>query len=127
MKHPYDDDYWPPFPSVPVVLRNDEEGLHTAVEDALLDTGADGSLVPIAHLQQILAPPLTDTHIHSHWGERRPVQLFLVDLDLDGLRLPGIFVVGDEQGNEIVLGRNVLNKLRLLLNGPANTTEILSR
>jgi len=101
--------------------------LYTTAEDALLDTGSDGSLVPIAYLQQIFAPALTDTRISSHWGEWRSVQLFVVDLELDGLILPGVFVVGDEQGDEIVLGRNVLNKLRLLFDGPANLTEMLSR
>lgn len=92
-----------------------------------LDTGSDGSLVPIAHLRQIFAPALTDTRIRSHWGEWRSVQLYVVDLELDGLRLPGVFVVGDEQGDEIVLGRNVLDKLRLLLNGPASLTAIPSQ
>jgi predicted aspartyl protease len=101
--------------------------LRTTAENALLDTGSDGSPVPIVFLRQIFAPALTDTRIRSHWGEWRPAQLFVVDVELDGLRLPGVFVVGDEQGDEIVLGRNVLNKLRLLLNGPANLTDILSR
>jgi len=35
-------------------------------------------------------------------------------------------VVGDEQGNDIVLGCNVLNKLRLLLDGPAELSDIRS-
>lgn len=125
MKYPYDASYEPPFPVVRVVLHNPEEGLHTAAENALLDTGSDGSLVPVAYLQQILAPALTDVRIRSHWGEWRSTQLFLVDLELNGLTLPGVFVVGDDQGDEIVLGRNVLNKLRLLLDGPANLTELL--
>ena len=34
------------------------------------------------------------------------------------LTLSGITVVGDELGDETVLGRNVLNRLRLLLDGP---------
>ncbi len=124
MKYPYDTSYQPPFPVIRVVLYNSEEELRTATENALLDTGSDGSLVPIAYLRQILAPTLTDTRIRSHWGEWRPAQLFLVDLEIDNLRLPGIFVVGDEQGNEIVLGRNVLNRLRILLDGPANLADI---
>ena len=62
--------------------------------------------------------------IRSHWGEWRSVQLFLVDIELNGLTLPGMFVVGDETGDEIVLGRNVLNKLHLVLEGPAQLTEI---
>ena len=127
MRYPYDVSYRPPFPVAQVVLHNSEAGLYTIAEDALLDTGSDGSLVPIAYLQQIFAPALTDTRICSHWGEWRSVQLFVVDLELDGLILPGVFVVGDEQGDEIVLGRNVLNKLRLLLDGPANLTEMLSK
>lgn len=48
----------------------------------------------------------------------------MVDLELNGLKLPGIFVVGDEQGSEVVLGRNVLNKLRFWLDGRAGLTEI---
>lgn len=46
---------------------------------------------------------------------------------MNSLRLPGIFVVGDEQGDEIVLGRNVLNKLQLMFDGLANMTDVLSR
>ena len=124
MKYPYDTTYAPPFPGAPVVLRNSEEGLRTEQVQALLDTGSDGSLVPIAFLAEILAPPMADTHIRSHWGEWRAAQLFAVDIELGNLRLPGAFVVGDEQGKEIVLGRNVLNKLRLLLDGPAEQSDI---
>jgi predicted aspartyl protease len=108
------------------VLRNSEEGLRTEQVQALLDTGSDGSLVPIAYFEEILAPPMAETHIRSHWGEWRAVQLFAVDIELGNLRLPSVFVVGDEQGNEIVLGRNVLNRLRLLLDGPAELSDIRS-
>jgi predicted aspartyl protease len=127
MKHPFNTDYSPPFPVISIALRNSDEGLRTEPMNALLDTGSDGSLVPIGLLQRVLAPPLMETHIRSHWGERRAAQLFLVDLEFDGLRLPGVFVVGDERGDEIVLGRNVLNKLRLLLDGPSRYTDVLSR
>ena len=124
MKYPYDTTYEPPLPGAPVVLRNSEEGLRTEQVQALFGTGSDGSLVPIAFLAEILAPPMADTHIRSHWGEWRAAQLFAVDIELGNLRLPGAFVVGDEQGKEIVLGRNVLNKLRLLLDGPAEQSDI---
>ena len=38
--------------------------------------------------------------------------------------LPGIEVVGDPFGNEIVVGRDILNRLRILLDGPARITEV---
>lgn len=127
MKYPYDASYHPPFPVVRVVLLNSEEGLHTGVESALLDTGSDGSLVPISHLREILAPAISDARIRSHWGEWRSVQLFVVDLELDSLTLPDVIVVGDDQGDEVILGRNVLNELRLLLDGPVELTEVVSQ
>jgi predicted aspartyl protease len=124
MKHPYSRNYQPSFPTLPVVLTNAEEGLRTAAQNALLDTGSDGTLVPMAVLEDILAPVLSETRIRSHWGEWRAVQFFLVDIELDGLTLPGMLVVGDDTGDEIVLGRNVLNRLHLALDGPAQVTEI---
>jgi predicted aspartyl protease len=124
MKYPYDTSYQPPFPVVRVAFYNSEEGFRTAPEKALLDTGSDGSLVPVAYLRQIYAPALTDIRIRSHWGEWRSAQLFVVDLEFGNLRLPDVFVVGDEEGDEIILGRNVLNELRILLDGPANVADI---
>ena len=53
------------------------------------------------------------------------MQLFTVDVGIGRLRLPAVEVVGDDQGKEIVLGRNVLNRLRLLLDGPAGQVETL--
>jgi hypothetical protein len=126
MKYPYNNSYELPFPAVETIFHNAEEGLRTQTLQALLDTGADGSLMPIKLLQDILAPALTDARIRSHWGEWRDVQLFAVELELIGLdiKIPNLFVVGDEVGEEIILGRDFINKLRLNLDGPATETEI---
>lgn len=124
MKHPYDRSYQPSFPVLPIVLVNRDEGLQTAPEEALVDTGSDGTLVPVALLEDILAPVLSETRIRSHWGEWRAVQLFLVDIEVNSLTLPGVLVVGDDTGDVIVLGRNVLNKLNLALDGIAQTIEV---
>ena len=51
--------------------------------------------------------------------------MYMIDVQIDDRTLPGIWVVGDEVGDEIVLGRNVINKMRLLLDGFASQTEIL--
>lgn len=107
-----------------MVLTNAEEELRTGAMNALIDTGSDGTLVPMALLEDILAPVLSETRIRSHWGEWRAVQFFLVDIELNGLTLPGMLVVGDDTGDEIVLGRNVLNRLHVALDGPAQMTEV---
>ena len=38
--------------------------------------------------------------------------------------LPRVFVVGDDQSKEIVIGRNVLNQLRIVLDGPHRIAEL---
>jgi hypothetical protein len=41
------------------------------------------------------------------------------------MRLPVVEIIADEQGGEVILGRNVLNKLVMTLNGPEQMLEIL--
>lgn len=62
--------------------------------------------------------------MRSHWGEWRYVEQFLVEVEIANLKVPGILVVGDEAGDEIVLGRDVINKFRVLLDGPNQITDI---
>ena len=62
-----------------------------------------------------------------HWGESQPVAVHLVDIEIDGHRLPGIEVIADDYSDQAILGRNVLNKLILLLDGAAPQTDILDR
>ncbi len=62
--------------------------------------------------------------IRSQWGERHTVMLYLVNIQIGSLTLSGIEVVGDEVSQEIVLGRDVLNRLRVLLDGPGETVEV---
>ena len=64
--------------------------------------------------------------IRGQWGEPLQVTRYVLDLHLDNsMVLPSIDVVSDPVGREVILGRNVLNKLRLLLDGPRQVTEIL--
>jgi predicted aspartyl protease len=121
----YNDAYNPPLPVCNVVLAVTSTGLHVAVE-AVIDTGADGTIIPVQHLQEIGARRAFETALRSQWGELRVVYLYLVDLQIGDFTFPGVYVVGDELGQEAVLGRNVLNRLRLLLDGPAALTQILS-
>jgi len=119
----YNKTYDPPIPALPVVVQNSDIGLRTSLLNAFVDTGADGTLIPISYLRSVQAYPVAEAFLRSHWGERRRVHLFRVDLRIDEISLPGVTVIGDDQGQEIILGRDVLNKLRMLLDGPVNEIE----
>jgi predicted aspartyl protease len=125
MRHKYLTGYYPPLPALTIWLGYPDESLSLGPLTAIIDTGADGTLVPQSLIDQIGAPMVDDVRIRGQWGEWRSTQLFTVDVGLEGLRLPAVRVAGDDEGTEIILGRNVLNNLRLLLDGPANQAEVL--
>ena len=123
MIYRYDQSYFPPAPIVDVSFITAAESLRVGPLPALVVSGADGTIVPISYLDEIQAPPIVEMIIRSQWGERRTVMLYLVDVQIGDLTVPGIEVVGDEV-SQIVLGRDILNRLQVLLNGPGGIVEI---
>ena len=75
-------------------------------------------------LKKVTDKPDRELVFRSQWGERHPVMMYLVDVQIGDLILPGLEVVGDEVSGEIVLGRDILNRLRILLDGPKETVEV---
>ena len=55
----------------------------------------------------------------------RSVYVYEVDLRIGQMVLPAIDVAGDPFSDEVLLGRNVLNRLDLRLEGPALRTHLL--
>ena len=125
MNFPYSPNYFPPAPVIEITLITAAESLRVGPLPALVDTGADGTIIPINYLDEIQAPSTVEMFIRSQWRERYRVMLYLVDIQIGNLTLPGIEVVGDELSNELVLGRDVLNRLQVMLDGPGETVKIL--
>jgi hypothetical protein len=123
MSTPFQRDYHPPFPCLMVEVQSDEARL--GPQPALLDTGADATLIPMKLLEQINAAESAWGILRTYFGDSRRVQKYLVSLQIGESLLPGVYVIGDELGNEIILGRDVLNKLPVFLDGPRQQTEIL--
>lgn len=125
MKTPYSYDYTPPAPILLVGLAAPEQAPQVSLQPALIDTGADGTFVPTALLERLQVPVIYATNVRSHLGQDvRRVPVHRVDILLDSVRVPGVEVVSDDWGDEIILGRNALNKLQLFLDGPHQITRL---
>ena len=122
----YSKDYFPVAPVLPVSITVPGESPTGDNFSALVDTGADGTFVPTSILEDLDLPILHMTNVRSHLGESlHRVSVHRVDIIFFGsLRLPGIEVVGDDWGDQIILGRNVLNMLRLNLDGPGEMISV---
>jgi hypothetical protein len=123
MSTPYNRNYQPPFPALLTYLRNGDERSGPFL--ALLDTGADVTFVPIDLLQEIEALEALGAQVRSHFGELRPVQLYIVGFQIENVTLGSTYVIGDEVGDAIILGRDVLNKLPVFLDGMQAQTDLL--
>jgi predicted aspartyl protease len=125
MKFPYNNVSQPPIPMIEISLSLPGGDHKTDTLYAILDTGADGSLVPQSYIETLSATYVDEVMLRSQWGEWRAAAMYLIDVHIGDRTLPGVYIVGDEMGSDIILGRNVLNSLRLLLDRPARQVEVL--
>ena len=91
---------------------------------ALVDTGADLCIVPGHYPAPLNLVADDEGYLRPSGGVRRRVQIFTVDLGIGQTRLPAVEIAADEVEIEFVLGRNVLNRLVIVLDGPHELLEL---
>jgi hypothetical protein len=78
-------------------------------------------------LTEINAPKLDEVRLRSHWGYATSAITYLVDIRIGDETLPGMEVVADQHGEHVLIGRDVLNRLMIFIDGPNLSTSLLSR
>jgi len=123
----YSESYDPPAPVLPLCIAPPGEPVVGGTHLAMVDTGADGTFVPVAILESLDLPVVHLVNVRSHLGDQvHRAAVHKLDLIFfDTLRFPNIDVVSDDWGNTIILGRNVLNKWVLHLDGPQAIAAII--
>ncbi len=89
------------------------------ISAALLDTGADATIIPERLLSQIMAAEWDQARLRSQWGEYRVIFRYEVDLRIADRIFASILVVADDVGDDVIIGRDLLNRLRFLYDGSA--------
>jgi predicted aspartyl protease len=126
MRGPYSHSFLPPAPILQVRFDLQETGLYTDDVLGLVDTGADTTVVPVHLLDLIEASVDGFGRVRGPWSGVRRVNFYVVDVIVENITLPGILAAGDDVGNEVILGRDVLNRLSLLLDGLHAKIEIVA-
>ena len=108
----------PPAPLARVTLRNPENGAILSDVPMLLDSGADVTLIPQAYVNRLDVAVVSDKLYELMGFDGGTSFAPVVQLELAFLRrtFRGQFLLIDQEWG--VLGRNILNALSLLLDGP---------
>ncbi len=123
----YSSTYFPPAPILHIRLATPGESAKIGPISAIIDTGSDGTLIPSRYLENVEAIGVGDALLHGILGEVYEAHLFKVDIWIDSLIIPGVTVVAIDRGEEVILGRNIVNKLILLLDGHRGETELFEQ
>lgn len=124
MKFPYASDYFPPAPVIQIRFGLPDETLQIGPVSALVDSGADVTIVPTSIPEMLGTESDNDKLIRAYSGDARIVQMYYLDIGIGEHRYPAVMVAADPQVEQAMIGRNLLNKLIVTLNGPKQELEI---
>ncbi len=124
MKIPYNTALNPPAPFLPVQVSNLAGGSLVSVS-AKIDTGADISAIPAALISRLNLKPAGEMMVEGYDGAQSTIYCYDVILHVDQLRLVGLSAITFAEGY-VLLGRDVLNLMQIMLDGPALSTEVIN-
>ena len=107
----------PPAPLGLVTVKSEELGIEIHDVPMLLDTGADVSLLPRSYVALLASPDAKQYELEAFDGTRSTAPAITAELQLLGKSFRGQFLLIDSWHG--VLGRNILNNVTLLLDGPS--------
>ena len=119
--------FQPPAPVANVVFRNPNNGATWSDVPMLLDTGADVTLVPRVALEHLgIEPdPNRQYELLSFDGSASLAQIAQLELVFLNRRFRGSYLLIDQDHG--IMGRNILNAVQLVLNGPMLTWDELKQ
>jgi hypothetical protein len=124
IRYAYNRQVDPPAPFVHVALRRPAEGPSLDDLPAQIDTAADRTVIPGGLVARLGLVPLDELPIAGFGGQVLLVSTYFVELSLRGQPSLPIEVLAHEGEPHVLLGRDVLNHHRLLLDGPGLALEI---
>jgi hypothetical protein len=114
----------PPAPFINVALRNPVTGAELATVPAQLDSAADRTLVPQSVVQGLDLPQIGQVPIGGVGGLVQHFPTYPVTITIHDLPAETIEVVASAGEAWLLLGRDVINGYRILLDGPNLALEI---
>ncbi len=124
IRYAYLAQFQPPAPFVNIGLRNPASGTELRDQPAQVDTAADRTVLPDSLVKSLGLPQVGTIKLGGFGGVTYTLPVYAVLLGLHDLP-PQLFkVAAHTQETWVLLGRDVINGLRTVLDGPQLALEI---
>ena len=124
MRYTYNRQLEPPAPFIHVSLKCLETGKSVENLPALIDTGADRTVIPGSLVDLLELVPLEEFRVAGLGGRVFSAPTYKVELTIRTLLPEKVLLIAHAEEPYILLGRDVLNRHRLLLDGPGLALEM---
>ena len=124
IRYRYNRDFVPPTPLVHVTLRRPDGANELPDQPAQLDTAADRTVLPMAAVEELGLVELSELPVAGFGGQVSLAPTFLVQLQIRGLGPMLIEAIASAGETYVLLGRDILNSYRVVLDGPQLSLEI---
>ena len=114
----FNSSYDPPAPTARIAIRNPETGKRLKEIEMILDTGSDITLLPRSSVDILGVLPFgkANYYLTGFDGSTVIAEVFTLQAIFLGKRFTGNYCVLDDSIG--ILGRDILNQLSILLDGP---------
>lgn len=114
----------PPAPFVQLTCHNSEAGLSSNLLPAQVDSAADRTVIPARLIAELKLASVRQIMVEGFGGELHLTNTYLVTLQVHEVQEVLAEVIAHANERFVLLGRDVLNGLRIVLDGPKQVVEI---
>ncbi len=119
----YDPAFNPPAPVAEVIIAHPLTARKSAVLRGKLDTGADVTVIPEGLAEQLGFSPKGRVWIRGYDGSYSQRPVYYIRLTVEGFDLAVVRCIASDR-SDVLLGRNILNRFIIILDGKNLTFEL---
>ena len=124
IRYLYNQQVSPPAPFVHVALRCPESSAERRWLPAQLDSAASRSVLPLPLVAELGLVPVDEIQVEGLGGHLTTMPTFLVCIEIRQLLPLTVEVGGHENEPFVLIGRDIMNQFRIVLDGPGRALEI---
>lgn len=114
----------PPAPVINITITIPDSSRCKKIP-GLIDTGADGTLIPMSIIDDLNLQPVSECDTFDYDGRYTGKKItYAANISLEKINSDLIEVLPLEDNEEAIIGRDILNKLTILLKGKKGVCEI---